>query len=361
MLHAVIIAGGAGKRLWPKSRQQSPKFLLKIKNTKTLLELAVERARAVMPLDNILIFTNERHAGLIKKVLPAFPKDNIISEPVSRNTAPAICLAARMIYGMDAESVMYVMPADQIIEDKASIKEIFKLCAFISRVKDAIITIGIKPASASTGYGYIETAGSYKRLISNPGYDVFRVRRFTEKPDAKTAKAFIKTKRYLWNSGIFIGRCRVFLEEFKAHCPAVAAAAERITARGGIANIKKAVRLHYKDFPDISIDYAIMEKTDNAMVVKADPGWSDIGSWPALGDFLAHDRNMNALSAAHIGIDTADSVIVAEKGHLIATCGVNGLVIAHTPEATLICRKADPESVKKLVSLLEKKRLKRYL
>ncbi|MDD5504865.1 MAG: sugar phosphate nucleotidyltransferase [Candidatus Omnitrophica bacterium] len=360
MLHALIIAGGSGKRLWPKSRRQSPKFLLKVKGAKTLLQLAVERAAAIMPLENILIFTNELHAGLIKKALPGFPKRNIISEPVSRNTAPAICLAAAIIQAKDADSIMYVMPADQIIEDKSAIKRVFRLCALVSRLNDIIVTIGIKPIFASTGYGYIETAQSYKSPASEHANDVFKVKRFTEKPDARRAKAFVKTNRYLWNSGIFIARPEIFLKEFKKYCPAAAGITDKIMLEKGLTKIKKAVKLHYKDFPDISIDYAIMEKTGKAMVVRADPGWSDIGSWSAISGFLSHDGS-NALGAGHIGLDTADSVIVAEKGHLVATCGIKGLVIVHTPKATLVCRKSDSENVKKLVGLMEKKGLKEYL
>jgi len=361
MLHAIIIAGGSGKRLWPKSRKESPKFFLRVKGKKTLLEQTIDRAKKIMPVDNITIITSRHHVNLIHKTLPRFPKKNIIAEPLSRNTAPAVCLGAALIAKRDPSSVIYIMPADQIIEDDNAIAEVFKLSALISRIKDSIITIGITPSFPSTGYGYIKTARPYKSLKVKCKYDIFKVERFTEKPDLKKAKAFIKTKKYLWNSGIFIGKADVFLSEFKAHSPAVYRTAMKITGTKGAKNIKSALNHYYKNFPDISIDYAIMEKTDKAFVVKADPGWSDIGSWVVFQKYLRIDKDESTIDAEHIGINTNNSIIIGEKGHLIATCGIKDLVIVHTENATLICSKENCEDVKKLVELADKKGLKRYL
>jgi mannose-1-phosphate guanylyltransferase len=358
MLHAIIIAGGAGKRLWPKSRRQSPKFLLKVKGEKTLLEQTIERAKLVIPPDNIMIITGRHHAGLIAKALPKFPKKNIIAEPLSKNTAPAVCLGAALAQKKDPDSVIYIMPADQIIEDSKEVAEIFKLSALISRIKDSIITIGMVPEFPSTGYGYIKTGKPYKSLKAKSAYDVYEVECFTEKPDLKKAKVFIKTKKYLWNSGIFIGRAKVFLSELNAHCPRVYKTAERIVITG---NIKNALNKYYKNFPDISIDYALMEKTQKTYVVKADPKWSDIGSWDVFKNYIKTDSKNNSISAEHVGINTKDSIIIGDKGRLIATAGLKGMVIVQTKDATLVCAKESCEAVKKLVDMAQKKGLKRYI
>ncbi|TRZ49424.1 MAG: hypothetical protein D4S01_08620 [Dehalococcoidia bacterium] len=361
MLYAIIIAGGSGKRLWPKSRRKSPKFFLNVKGKKTLLEQTIDRAKKIMPIENVMIITSEHHVHLIQKTLPWFPKGNIIAEPLSRNTAPAVCLGAALIKKKDSNSVIYVMPADQIIENSDAITEVFKLSALISRIKDSIITIGIKPSFASTGYGYIKTAKLYKSLTSGSKYDIFKVSCFTEKPDSVKAKRFIKTKKYLWNSGIFIGRADIFLGEFKMHSPKVYVTAVRIANSKGFKKIKQCLKRYYRDFPDVSIDYAIMEKTDKAFVIKADFGWSDIGSWNVFQEYIMADKDKNAVDGEHIGIDTVNSIIMGERGHLIATAGIKDLVIVQTKEATLICSRKNCEDIKKLVESAEKKGLARYL
>ncbi len=361
MLHAIIIAGGSGKRLWPKSRSGNPKFLLKIQGKKSLLEQAVDRARQIMPIGNILIITGRRHVGPIRKKLPNFPKKNIIAEPVSRNTAPAVCLGAALIQKRDPNSVIYVMPADQIIENSNAITEVFKLSALISRIKDSIVTIGIDPGFASTAYGYIKTAKLYKSLTTGTRYDVFQVGRFTEKPNAKQAKKFIETKKYLWNSGMFIAKADILLNEFKGYCPKIYKAAVKISQVKGEKNLNSALGRYYKNFPDISIDYAIMEKTKKALVVKADPGWSDIGSWNVFQKYLSIDKNKNAIGAKHIGIKTARSIVIGEDRHLIATIGVSDLVIVQTKDSTLICLKGCCEDVKKIAELAGRQGLEGYL
>ena len=361
MLYAIIIAGGSGKRLWPKSRKENPKFFLKVNGKKTLIEQAIARAKRITPINNIIIITSKHHVNLMRKILPRFPKKNIIAEPLSKNTAPAVCLGAALIKKRDPNSVIYIMPADQIIEDNHAITEVFKLSALISCIKDSIVTIGINPGFASTGYGYIKTAKLYKSLKAGCKYDVFKVERFTEKPDIEKAKSFIKTRKYLWNSGIFIGKADVFLNEFKTHSPKIYKTAFKIADSKGLKNLKKVLSRCYKDFPDISIDCAIMEKTDKAFVVKADLGWSDIGSWNVFQKYLCIDKDENAIDAEHTGINTNNSIIIGEKGHLIATAGISDLVVVQTKNATLICSKDNSEDVKKLVDMVSKRGLKRYL
>ena len=358
MLHGVIIAGGLGKRLWPKSRKSSPKFLLKINSRKTLLEQSIERLKQVMPLKNILIATSKTHLQLIRKALRWFPKENIIAEPVSRNTAPAIALGAAMVKKKDPDGVIFVVPADQIIDDKPAIKEIFKLSALILGINDAIITVGIKPRFAATGYGYIKTGTLYKRVKAKQPYDVYNVDRFTEKPSIKKTQLFIKSKKYLWNSGIFIGKAEAFLGEFKRYNPIILRTLSRIETSLGTKTQQSAINRYYKHFPNISIDYAIMEKTKKSLVVKADIAWDDIGSWNGLKKYIKQDNRKNNIDANHISIDTVNSVVIGEQSHLVATIGLDNIIIVQTPDATLVCSGDRAENVKDLVDLVGEKILK---
>ncbi len=358
MLHGIIIAGGSGKRLWPKSRKSSPKFFLKVNSKKTLLEQSIERLKQVMPLKNILIATSKTHLQLMRKALPWFPKENIIAEPVSRNTAPAIALGAALVKKKDPDGVIFVLPADQIIDDKPAIKEIFRLSSLITCIKDAIITVGIKPRFAATGYGYIKTGTLYKRVKAKQPYDVYVVDKFTEKPTIKKALLFTKSKRYLWNSGIFIGKAEVFLGEFKRYNPAIFRALSRVEASLGTKTQQSAINRYYEHFPNISIDYAIMEKTKKSLVVRADIAWDDIGSWNGLKKYIKQDSSKNNIDANHIGIDTVNSVVIGEKSHLIATIGLDNVIIVQTPDVTLVCSDDRAENVKDLVDLAQKKILK---
>ncbi len=355
MLHGIIIAGGSGKRLWPKSRKSMPKFFLKINSRKTLLEESVDRIKQIMPLKNILIIANRAHLKSIQKILPGFLKENIITEPVSRNTAPAISLAAALVRKKDPGGVMFVIPADQIIDDKPVIKEIFSLSSLMAHIADSIITIGIKPTFAATGYGYIKTSRLYKRLKGKIAYDVYNVGKFIEKPSLQKAKSFIRSKKYLWNSGIFIGKAEVFLREFKRYKPVIYRILAGIEASLGTKKQQAAIDRCYKNFPNISIDYAIMEKTKKILVIETGIAWDDIGSWNGVKKYIKQDKNKNNIDANHISIDTKNSVIIGEKSHLVATIGIDNMIIVQTADATLICSRERAEDVKDLVELVKKK------
>jgi len=361
MLYALIIAGGAGKRLWPKSRKDNPKFLLKLKTKRSLLQETVSRLRQLIPLSNIIIATNKDHLRLIRKELPKLPKQNIITEPISKNTAPAICLGASLVKKRNPNGVMFVLPADGVIEDKAALKEVLALAFLIAHIREAIVTIGIKPVFAATGYGYIKAGRLYKRLTTDKRWDCYKVDKFIEKPSPNKAKQFFKAKNCFWNSGMFIGRAQTFLDEFKKHKPSVYRVAERIEKALATRRQQSVIDRHYKKFPNISIDYAIMEKTKKAYVVKADIPWQDIGSWASIDDYLNRNAEGNVLIGSHLVFDTKNSVILGRKDHLVATVGLDNIAIIHTAEATLVCSKEKAEDVKKLVELMEKKGLKKYL
>ncbi|MFH1867819.1 MAG: sugar phosphate nucleotidyltransferase [Candidatus Omnitrophota bacterium] len=360
MLYAVIIAGGAGKRLWPMSRPGFPKFFLNLKGKKTLLQDTVSRVKKFIPKDNIIIITNKRHLKIIYKQLPGFKKLNIIAEPVSRNTAAAVCVAASFVRKKDPKGVIFVMPADHVMEDSHAIKEIFGLASFVSGIRESIITLGIRPDHPSCGFGYIRAGRLYRNLISDKKYSIYKVDRFIEKPDPKRAKYFLKSKRYFWNSGIFIGRASVFLDEFKRYKPGIYKVAESIAKGLGTKKQQAAIDHYYRRFPDISIDYAIMEKTRKAYVIKSDISWMDIGSWQSLDRYLKKDVNGNIVNANFIGMDVKESIVLGERKHLLAAIGIDNIVIIQTKDATLICSKDRAGDVKRLVDSVQKKRLKSH-
>ena len=361
MTHTIIIAGGSGKRLWPKSRNRFPKFMLKVSSKNSLIKETLKRERRISPLESILIITNKEHLSLLKKELKGFPAKNIIAEPQAKNTAAAICLGTHIIAEKDPNGIVFIMPADQLIEESKKIYEVLNLASLIAHIKDGLVTIGIKPTYPATGYGYIKTGILYKRLMAGPRYDIFRVAKFTEKPSIKKAKAFLKSKAYLWNSGMFVGKARVFLEEFKRYKPSIYSTAEKIAksivARGKRSKIERL----YKKFQATSIDYAVMEKSRRVYVVKADIGWQDIGSWLSLTELLGKDRNNNTILGNHVGTGLKDSVIISDKGNLIATAGLDDIIVVQSGDATLICSKEKADDLRAITELAEKKGLKRYL
>ncbi len=361
MFYGVVIAGGSGRRLWPKSRKSLPKFLLKVKSGKSLIEQSVDRLKQDIPVDNILVLTNRSHLGPVKRALSNFPRKNIIAEPVSRNTAPAISLAAALIRKKDPEAVLFIAPADQIIEGKKAFKDILRLSYEAARKEDEIVTIGVKPKYPATGYGYIKTGKPCKGFKRTGLCRLYKVDRFLEKPSPARAKALLRTGKYLWNSGIFIAKAEVLLGELRKYSPAVYRTISRIEASLSTKNRNAAIERYYKSFPDISIDYAVMEKSRKSMVISSDIRWDDIGSWNSIIRYLKRDNERNYLDARHLGISTKNSVIISENNHLIATLNVDNMIIVHTKDATLICKRDDAENVKRLVELAGSKGLTEYI
>ena len=361
MLYPVIIAGGSGKRLWPKSRKAKPKFFLKVEGNRTLLEDTLKRAKRLAPIKNILIITNKEHVSGIKKLLPKFPKGNIIAEPVSKNTAPAICLASLIAKKRNKNAVIAVMPADQIIENTKTTRGVFSLAQLAANIESAIVTIGIKPKYAATGYGYIKVNKPHKSLKSDSRYKLFSVDKFVEKPSFKKAKLFIKSKKYLWNSGIFIGKADVFLKEFKKHSPKVYKIAKKIDPAIGTSAQQSAINKYYGGFSNISIDYAVMEKIKKSFVVEADIDWQDVGSWDSFVKSIKKDSLDNSIIGNSLNIDLKNSIVITDNKHLVATIGLKDLIIVNTDDATLVCSKDRAEEVRNIVALAKRKSLERYI
>ncbi|MDH5175000.1 MAG: mannose-1-phosphate guanylyltransferase, partial [Elusimicrobiota bacterium] len=261
VVKAVIMAGGKGERFWPLSRDRFPKQLVSLTGKKSLLQETVERIQPLIPPRDILVVTRRPLARAVERQLPQVPRKNIISEPAGRNTAPCIGLAAKMIKG---DAVMVVLPADHIIVPRGKFMDTLKRAVTLAGETEDLITIGIKPTYAATGYGYIEVGNKEKQ-------GVFGVKRFAEKPDRKKAERFLKTGRFFWNSGIFVWKKSVILEAMRKYMPSLYRKLQMVSSK----NIGKL----YPKLPDISIDYGIMEKANNSLVIPADFSWEDLGSW----------------------------------------------------------------------------------
>ncbi len=355
-LYAVIMAGGVGTRLWPRSRQGTPKQLLDIVAENTMLQETFLRIEPLIPPDRILVITNGTCAPIVQEQIPQIPKDNVIAEPAGRNTAPCIGLAALYLRQLDPEGVMVVLPADHLIHEAADFREVLKVVAEVAQ-DGYLVTMGIQPDSPHTGYGYIQR-GDFLRQIGR--HNVYRVARFTEKPDKATAQRFLDSGQYFWNSGMFGWKISAILEAIEIHLPALHAQLMTIEAALGSQQERKVMEDVWQGVESISIDYGVMERADNAAVTPMDVGWSDVGSWATVAELLPQDREDNVVVGEHTGIDTTGSLLYS-SGRLIATIGLRDMIVVDTGDAVLICPKGRAQEVKDLVGKLKEKRKDEYL
>jgi len=335
VVKAVVMAGGKGERFWPLSRESFPKHLISLVGGKSLLQETLERIKPLIPARDVVVVTRSSLRRIVERQLPQVPRKNIISEPAGRNTAPCVGLATKMIRG---NAVMVVLPADHMIKPQKRFLNTMKKAVTLAQETESLITIGIKPSYPATGYGYIEIG---KRV----GGQVFRVKRFVEKPDRKKAEKFLKSGRFFWNSGMFVWKKSVILKAMEDYMPSLCRGLETISS----GNINKL----YPRLPNVSIDYGIMEKATNSLVIPANFSWEDLGSWESLEKFLSRDENKNAIFGRVSTIDSRNCIMVNRKG-LLSTIGISDLVIISTEDATLVFPKGKGQEVKKLVEKLRR-------
>ena len=346
MRYAVIMAGGAGKRLWPLSRVSRPKQLLPLVGGKSLLALAVERLSGVFDSRNIWIITNAEYAQQIRKALPQVPPNNVVGEPEGRDTANAIALAVELIAAQDADATMAVFTADHVIRPQDCFgRAVEAACAAAEAHPDALVTFGVRPTWPHTGLGYIHCG---KTLQDG----VHEVVGFKEKPEHRKARRYIDSGQHFWNSGMFVwtlGAIRSALDEFLPDSMAKLAPVGR-AARDG-ADIAGPLAEAYPLLKKISIDYAVMEKAPKVLMVELGCEWLDVGSWPALESVTERDDAGNAVVAENtLILDSFRNVIVSEDDHLLAVLGMDDCIVVHSADATLICNKSDSQRLKELVA-----------
>ena len=362
MDYAVVMAGGTGKRLWPLSRRKRPKQVLKLLDGQTLLRRCFERLLPVFDTRNIIILTNAGYADLVRENLPELPFNNVIAEPAVRDTAGAIGLAATVLTRYDPEATIAVVTADQLIEPANVLQQALKdALIFVNDNPDNMITFGIQPTFASTQLGYIKCAAV--RQCPDCESTIYSVEAFKEKPDEKTAKEYLNTSQYLWNSGMFVWKAGTILANLAKFLPEATEPLRRIGADWDSPNQQQTLKEWFVKLPKISIDYAVMEKADKVYTIKLDCRWLDVGSFAALADVISSDKDNNIVVADLSELlDCKNSIVITEdKGHLIAAIGLEDIVVAHSPDATLVCRIDQTRRLKELLELIKQHGGKKFL
>ncbi|TNE71835.1 mannose-1-phosphate guanylyltransferase [bacterium] len=350
--YAVIMAGGVGTRFWPQSREAFPKQFLTLFGNRSLIQQTVDRISKRVPLENILIITNQKYIGLVNQQLPEIPLENILGEPIAKNTAPCVALAAEVIHQRDGNAVMAVLPADHIIFDENTFLNIMDSAFLKAQEQDAIVTVGIQPSHPETGYGYIHFNGNSKSTYGK--HDVHAVHGFKEKPDLEKAKYFLETGEYLWNSGMFIWSVPTIRTAYQTYLPDMFSLAETSFAGSNGTVTVQQLTSFFNSCASISVDYGIMEKAKDVFVVPGSFGWNDVGSWSAVYDLQDKDENGNVKAAdIHSLVNTKNSYVSSKSGKIIALVGVNNLAVIETDDAILVCNLDASQDVKKVVESLK--------
>ncbi|MFH1852349.1 MAG: mannose-1-phosphate guanylyltransferase [Candidatus Neomarinimicrobiota bacterium] len=351
-MYCVILAGGRGTRFWPFSRMQRPKQLLNIIGDISMLQMTVDRLRKIPGVKEIFIATGADLAPVIKKEVTHIKPENIIVEPSGKNTAPGIGLAALRLAALDKDEVMGVFPADHLVVGHHEFEKAVKTAAHLARKKKSLVTIGVNPTFPATGYGYIQFAAD----SDEDHLDAYRVKTFAEKPPLDLARQFLESGEFLWNSGIFVWEIGTFFSEMRRHMPDLHHSLELIRE----LDVNESIADIWNDISAESIDYGLMEKTDNIYVIKARFEWNDVGSWNAVYDICPKNGNRNVLRGDGVILNGHDNFVQSD-GRFTAVVGVDNLVVVNTADATLVIPKDQVESVKELVELLKNEERKDLL
>jgi mannose-1-phosphate guanylyltransferase len=362
MQYGVIMAGGSGTRLWPISRGDKPKQLLRVVHGKSLLQVSYDRLRGILPPEQIFVCTASAHGPLVREDLPDLPADNILGEPTGRDTANAIGYTAAILKKRDPDAVCAVVTADHVIEpiDKfqAAVTTAFDVAAEYPK---ALVAFGIVPTFGHTGLGYIHRGDGLPLKKGTKG--AYKVLGFREKPDKATADRYAESGHYYWNSGMFVWRADTVLNELAIHLPDSYKGLSAIADAWGTSRQEAVLNEIYPTLKKISVDYAIMEPASQGKgkaivaAVEMDVHWLDVGSWTSLAETLKTDEHNNAVdSSMSLFIDSDDNIVMStDPDHLIATIGVSDMIIVHTPDATMVCPKNESQRVKDLVGKIKEK------
>jgi len=358
-MFVVLMAGGTGTRFWPRSRKSYPKQLLNIIGSRSMLQLTYDRIKKLTPPDKVLIITNKEQKSKIEEQLPEIPKDNIVPEPIGKNTAPCIGLAATIIKKLqDQNEVMVVLPADHLIGNAASFIRTIKAGVKYIESNECLLTLGVTPNYPETGYGYIQAG---EKISDSRGMNIYKVKTFAEKPNKDTAQRFLKSGDFFWNSGMFIWKVKHILNEIDEYIPELSEDLKQIGDSFGKRNYNKILKDVYSRTKSISIDYGIMEHAKAVCVIKADFQWNDLGSWKAVYNISPKDKKGNV-------VDSKQAVLINSKNNyfysskkMIAAVDVEDMVIVEMDDAILVCKRENSQNVKMIVDHLERKDLEEYL
>ncbi|MCL2330624.1 MAG: mannose-1-phosphate guanylyltransferase, partial [Phycisphaerae bacterium] len=354
--HAVIMAGGSGTRLWPLSREDRPKQLLKLFGGKSLLRLSYERLASLLPPSQLYVITSQQHLSVIASELPELPAENLFGEPCPRDTAPAVGLAAHLIAQRDPDGVMGIFTADHVIDPiDAFCDSLTTAFNAAEQHSDALVTFGVKPTSPHTGYGYIHRGQSLDEgSKGEQGSRVYEVRGFKEKPDLLNAGIYVASGEYYWNAGMFVWKIPTILAQYEKHQPEMNRKLQAVAADfSNPSRVDTALEM-FSSVQKISVDFAIMEKADRVICVEMAARWLDVGSWPSLAEIFPPDANGNTIVAPRTAtLDSRNNILVSEMPHLIATVGLEDIIVVHSPEATLVCRRNEAQRIKDLLPLIK--------
>ncbi|NCN82907.1 MAG: NTP transferase domain-containing protein [Candidatus Pacebacteria bacterium] len=361
-VYAVLLAGGGGTRLWPKSREKTPKQFLKLFGNETMLQYTVHRITKLVPWEKIIVVTNMKYQSEVLKELPKIPKENIISEPEKKDTALAMLVGTLYARSLDKDAIIINSASDHVVSDETEFVRVMRAAVQVAAGNESMVTVGITPTHPATGFGYIKIGHDLTKL--EKGLSLFSVDSFTEKPNQATARAFISTGRYFWNANMYVWSSTALINAFAKHMPEMLHQTERLTETKGTAFVELLPKIYAKS-EAISIDYAISEKAENLVLIPGDFGWNDVGDWKVVYELEKRDVDGNVfLSDSNepnvLSIGSTDNLVHA-NGRLVALVGIKDMVVIDTNEILMIIPKNQSQDVKKIVERLKEEKQVEYL
>jgi mannose-1-phosphate guanylyltransferase len=356
MLHAIIMAGGKGARFWPASRRMRPKQLLPLTGPRSMLQATVDRLDGLVSSDRVQVVTGRDLVSTVAEQIPQLPVGAILGEPANRDTAPCIGLAAQLVQSLDADATMLVLPADHVISPPEPFHmAVHRAVEIVEQNPQMMVTFGVRPSFPAETYGYMERGEPLDGQDADEAMPAYHVTMFREKPPAEVAEQFLAAGNVLWNSGIFIWKARTILDALHQNEPEMCQHLDRIAEARGSAAYEETLAREFCAIEGKSIDYAVMERYKDVALIEVAFQWDDMGNWRSLVRASEVDDDGNAVQGRHLGLNTCGCIVRGDEQHLIVTVGIEDLIVVHTSDATLIARKHDEDSLRKVVTLIEEK------